>query len=67
MPSDVTDGNPAPWNRNDAETFEDDEKQCAACGQPFAVGEVVQERPAFSLHFYHVNTRDCPAITEEAP
>ena len=60
-----TNGQPSPWSRDDVELFKDDEKRCAACDEPFLVGQEVQERPAFSLRFYHVSPRDCLTHPEE--
>lgn len=68
---DVTDGRAAPWSRDDEALFRDDEDAdeavCAACNQPLVVGQMVQERPAFSLHFYHARARDCVAAPEDQP
>lgn len=47
------------WSYDDDELFEDDEKVAACCGQPIRVGQVIQERPAFSMAFYHCDTTDC--------
>jgi hypothetical protein len=47
------------WSYGDDDLFDEDEKICDACGGPFVIGQVIQERPAFSLRFYHVDTKDC--------
>lgn len=47
------------WNYDDADLLDEDESVCADCGKPFQLDQEVQERPAFSLRFYHVNTDDC--------
>jgi hypothetical protein len=62
--TDVTDGKPSPWTRDDAALFETEEARCARCGERFVVGQVVQERPAFSLRFYHTTPRDCAKLPE---
>jgi len=55
-------GKIARWNYNDDEQFDEEQRACAACGEVFVVGQRVQERPAFSLHFYHTDTKDCRTL-----
>lgn len=53
------DGEIRRWSASDRELFEDEEPVCAVCGDDLQVGQVVQERPAFSLKFFHVDADDC--------
>jgi hypothetical protein len=54
------DGQVRPWRTDDAELFESEEEAvCAGCGEPLEEGRRVQERPAFSLRFFHVDAADC--------
>ena len=53
-------GQHKPWSASDQELFpEDEEATCQKCGQALQLGQMVQERPAFSLAFYHDDDKDC--------
>lgn len=52
-------GEARPWSESDLSLFEDDEAVCSACDEPLRAGQVVQERPSFSLKFWHVTPGDC--------
>lgn len=53
----MADGQAKPWTYEDSYGFPD--AACPRCGRPLEEGQLVQERPAFSLDFFHVNEADC--------